>query len=66
MSAMATYGGTIPASFLCWIPLVTVVTCLVVAFFFTNLMAFARSLYEGRKEYTGGAYDAGYKGWRWK
>jgi hypothetical protein len=66
MSEYATHAGTISAAFLCWIPLVTVVTGLVVSFFFTNLKAFSRDTYEGRREPTGGAYDPGYRGWRWK
>ncbi len=65
MSEMASHGGTIAAAFLCWIPLVSVVGGLVVAFFFTNMKAFAQNLHDGRREFTGGAYNGKYRGWRW-
>jgi hypothetical protein len=66
MSEMASHGGTIQAAFLCWLPLVAVVAGLAVAFYFTNMKAFSRMMGDGTKKHTGGAFDAGYKGWRWK
>ncbi len=66
MSEMASHGGTIQAGFLCWLPLVTIVVGLVVAFFFTNIRAFSRIMSDGTKRFTGGAHNPSYKGWRWQ
>lgn len=40
---------------ICWTSLVVTVGVLVVAFFFTNITAFARRLRDGRKKVTVGA-----------
>lgn len=62
---LADQAGALAAGVLCWVPLVSVVGGLIVAFFYTNRVAFARELYDSDKQYAGGAHDEGYKGWRW-
>jgi hypothetical protein len=63
---MVSHGGTIAAAFLCWIPLITVIVSLGVAFYVTNIKAFSRETFMG-KRYTGGAFKPGNeKGWRWR
>jgi len=64
MTEMVSHGGTIAASFLCWIPLIVVLVSLGVAFLYTNIRAFSRETLFG-KQYTAGSYNIrSNKGWR--